>query len=85
MSMPAPATIERERNKLWITDAELIRLTGLPEKRARQLLREWDSKPLGFPRKQEQFGGRRYKPAVVAYFDKHFGGSLLAPQKGERR
>jgi hypothetical protein len=85
MSMPAPATIAREKDKLWVPDAELIRLIGLPEKMARRVIRELDAKPSGFPRKQKVFGDRRYKPAVIAYFDKHFGGTLTAPHKGERQ
>lgn len=85
MSMPAPATIERERHKLWVTDAELIRLIGLPEKMARRLIRELDSKPTGFPRKQKLWGDRRYMPAVLAYFDKNYGGTLSAPPQGNRR
>ena len=85
MSTPAPATIAREKDKLWVTDAELIRLFGLPEKMARRLLRELDSKPSGFPKKQKLYGDRRYKPAVLAYFDRHYGGTLPASQQGERR
>ncbi len=82
MSLPAPETRERERGKLWVTDAELIRLLGAPEKMARQLLRELDAKPSGFPRKQKLWGDRRYMPAVMAYFDRQYGGTLLAQQKG---
>lgn len=81
MSRPAAATLERERHKLWVTDSELIRLLGIPEKRARQLIEEWDSKRSGFPQKQKLYGGRRYMPHVLAYFD-----ATLGPSKqGERR
>jgi hypothetical protein len=31
MTEPAPETIERETNKLWVTDAEMIRRLGVPE------------------------------------------------------
>lgn len=56
---------------LWITDAELIRRSGVPEKIMRQNLHEFDAKPnLGFPQKSKVFGSRRYWPAVKAYFDK---------------
>lgn len=85
MSKPAAATIERERHKLWVTDAELIRLLGAPEKITRQLLAELDAKQPTFPKKQKLWGGRRYMPAVRAYFDRHYGGTLLASQQGERR
>lgn len=29
MTTPAPKTIEREKDKLWVTDAELIRAMGV--------------------------------------------------------
>jgi hypothetical protein len=32
MSKPAPETLEREKDKLYLTDAELIRRLGVPEK-----------------------------------------------------
>jgi hypothetical protein len=32
MTSPAPATLEREKDKLFVTDAELIRRMGVPEK-----------------------------------------------------
>jgi hypothetical protein len=80
MTMPALATREREKDKLWVTDAELIRRLGVPEKIARRLLREWDSKPSGFPKKQKFYGNRRYMPHVLAYFD----ATLSASQRKER-
>jgi hypothetical protein len=43
MTEPAPETIERENNKLWITDAEMIRRLGVPEKIAREALRMLDA------------------------------------------
>jgi len=58
---------------LWITDAELIRRIGVPEKTARETLRELDRKASGFPRKQKLWGDRRYWPAVKAYFDRQQG------------
>ncbi len=36
---------------LYVTDAELIRRMGVPEKIARQALRELDKRGTGFPRK----------------------------------
>lgn len=67
------------RETLWVTDAELIRRSGVPEKIMRQNLHEFDAKPsLGFPQKSKVFGGRRYWPAVRAYFDKI---SRLNPQE----
>lgn len=31
MTQPSPQTIEREKDKLYLTDAELIRRLGVPE------------------------------------------------------
>jgi hypothetical protein len=73
VSMPEPETLEREKDRLWLTDAELIRRMGVPEKKAREVLRMLDAKPSGFPRKQKLYGDRRYWPAVKAYFDKEYG------------
>lgn len=70
MTAPAPETIEREREKLYVTDAELLRWIGVPERLGRAILRELDTKHPAFPKKQKVWGDRRYKPAVKAYFDK---------------
>jgi hypothetical protein len=72
MTMPAAETIEREREKLYLTDAELIRRLGVPEKVMRSILPGLESR-FGFPRKQPLFGDRRYWPAVKAWLDKHNG------------
>jgi hypothetical protein len=86
MSMPSPETLEREKDKLWVSDAELIRRMGVPYKQASETLRVLDEKPSGFPRKQKLWGDRRYWPAVKAYFDRLYGGSIDAPkQRSERR
>lgn len=63
-------TIDRQ-DTLYITDAELIRRMGVPEKKARHVIRSLDADRLsGFPRKDPFFGGRRYWPAVRAYLDR---------------
>jgi hypothetical protein len=63
--------LEREREKLYVTDAELIRRIGAPERIARAAITTLDHDPRsGFPKKQKAWGDRRYWPAVVAYFDK---------------
>jgi hypothetical protein len=72
MSTPAPETLEREKDKLFLTDAELIRRLGVPEKIMRPMLPGLEAK-YGFPRKQALFGGRRYWPAVKFWLDKHHG------------
>jgi hypothetical protein len=54
---------------LWVTDAELIRRSGVPERVMRENLRMWDRNPrFGFPPKLKVYGNRRYWPAVEAYF-----------------
>ncbi|MCK1753822.1 winged helix-turn-helix domain-containing protein [Bradyrhizobium sp. 137] len=72
MTVPSPETIEREQHKLFLTDAELIRRLGVPEKKAREAIRMAEAKA-GFPKKQKLWGDRRYWPAVKAWLDKHHG------------
>jgi len=84
VSTPEAETLEREKDKLWVTDAELIRRMGVPEKTAREALRMLDAQRSGFPQKQKVWGGRRYWPAVQAYFDRQYGGTLTQPQRMER-
>lgn len=79
MSTPNTETLEREQDKLWVTDAELIRRIGVPEKKAREAIRMLEAKS-GFPRKQKLWGDRRYWPAVKAYFDSLYG----LPQRRDR-
>lgn len=70
MTSPAPETLEREKDKLWLTDAEIIRRMGVPEKVARQAIQMLDrTRGSGFPPKQKLWGDRRYWPAVKAYLD----------------
>lgn len=76
MTQPDPATIDRETAKLWVTDAELIRRLGVPEKVGRETLRELDKKASGFPKKQAIWGNRRYWPAVKDYFDELYGAKV---------
>lgn len=78
MTQPQPATLEREKDKLYLTDAELIRKLGVPEKDARIAIRELETKA-GFPRKQALFGRRRYWPAVKAYLDRLERVTIEAP------
>ncbi len=70
--MPSPETLDREKDKLYLTDAELIRRLGVPDKVLRPMLPGLESK-YGFPKKQPLFGGRRYWPAVKMWLDKHNG------------
>jgi hypothetical protein len=66
---------------LWVTDAELIRRIGVPEKKARETLRVLEGKR-GFPQKVKLWGDRRYWPAVKAYFDRLYGVTIEASQRG---
>lgn len=80
-----PETLEREKDKLYITDAELIRRLGVPERTARVVLQHLDARG-GFPPKQKIWGNRRYWPAVKAYLDRMNGLKMEAgPVTGERR
>ena len=85
MSEAVADVAEVKRDTLWVTDAEIIRRLGAPRDTAREALRMLDSKPSGFPKKQKLWGNRRYWPAVEAYFDKLYGGTLVAPQRRERQ
>lgn len=68
MTAPSPAQLEREKQKLFLTDAELIRRMGLPEKVGRKFLKEMDADPKkSFP--QKLMANRRYWPAVEKWMD----------------
>jgi hypothetical protein len=70
MTTPCPETLEREDGKLFLTDAELIRRLGVPERLGYSILRMMDADPKsGFPKKERLWGDRRYWPAVAAYLD----------------
>lgn len=75
---------DETRETLWITDAELIRRIGMPEKIARARIRFLDSKPqYQFPRKSRFWGNRRYWPAVKDFFDKNSAKEV--PEATDRR
>lgn len=87
MTTPAPHTLEREKDKLYLTDAELIRRLGVPEKVMRPMLPGLE-RDYGFPKKSPLFGERRYWPAVKSWLDKHNGltmASLTSKPKGVLR
>jgi hypothetical protein len=44
MTTPAAETVEREQTKLYLSDAELIRRLGVPEKHMRKILPGLESK-----------------------------------------
>lgn len=87
MTTPAPETLEREKDKLYLTDAELIRRLGVPEKLLRPMLPGLE-KNYGFPKKSPLFGDRRYWPAVKTWLDRHNGltvDPLIPKRKGVSR
>lgn len=76
------ATDTAERPGLYVTDAELIRRLGVPERTARAAIRALDADPRsGFPKKSKLWGERRYWPAVTAYLDKANGLNLPPPPR----
>ena len=83
MTKPAADTLERERDKLWISDAELVRWLGAPEKLGYEMIRSLEAKDPAFPKKQKLWGERRYKPAIKAYFDRLYANGSV-PQQRER-
>lgn len=83
MTQTASDTLEQD--KLWLTDAELIRRLGVPRDRARAVLRDLDRPGSGFPKKVKLWGDRRYWPAVKAYFDELYTPKIIGSQRGNRR
>src|ERR1700680_343346 len=85
----------KRRGGLFVTDAELIEILGVPEKEARQTLRHLDAKRgNGFPRKNPLWGDRRYLPAVKEWLARTNGVTMglgcdrvapvtQAPQRGQ--
>lgn len=70
------------RETLFVTDAEIIRRTGVPEKVMRVTIRSLDKNGAsGFPRKQPLFGNRRYWPSVKSYLDRLHGVKLAASRR----
>lgn len=69
------------RETLFVTDAELIRRLGVPEKHARRVIRELEAKRRGFPPKQKLWGDRRYWPDVKAFLDQTCGLKMGVSQR----
>jgi hypothetical protein len=64
---------------LFVSDAELIRRLGVPEKIAQPVITEAEEK-YGLPKKQKLWGDRRYWPAVKAWLDKTCGLESIDPR-----
>lgn len=82
MTTPKHETIEREKDKFFVTDAELCRKLGVPEHIARTTIDFYEAKA-GFPPKEKMWGDRRYWPAVQAWLDRQHG--LTIPLDQPRR
>lgn len=83
------ATRLREKDKLFLTDAELIRRLGVPKHIARPVIAEMEKKA-GFPRKQKLWGDRRYWPAIEKWLERRSGmlddgAARLIPEHREHR
>lgn len=86
MTTPSPETLEREKEKLLVTDTELIRRLGAPPKLATAALDALDKDPRsGFPQRQKLWGNRRYWPAVLAFFDRVNGLTIGLSQPQRER
>ena len=72
---------DRTAPKLFMSDAQIIKRIGIPENTAYALFRTWDRNAASqFPPKRKECGNRRYFPAVVAYFEDHYGLKLDRPR-----
>lgn len=72
---------------LYVTDAELIRRMGVPEKIARRVIRDLDAKHMttGFPQKQKLWGDRRYWPAVKSWLERTSQPTMGVSDTGRKR
>jgi hypothetical protein len=76
MTNPVPETLESEKDKLFVTDAELIRRLGVPTDIGRRAIQELDRHHPGrpkFPPKDPLFGNRRWWPAVEKHLNLRHG------------
>lgn len=75
MTEPRPEKLEREKDFLYVTDAQLMRRLGLDPKIARPVLLMLDAQKsrTGFPQPSKLWGNRRYWPAVKAWLDRSEG------------
>jgi hypothetical protein len=68
---------------LFVTDAELIRRSGLPEKYGRRLIAYFDNpkNKVNFPKKLPLYGDRRYWPDCEKFFERT-AGHRIGPSNG---
>lgn len=86
---PAPKKERKVRpqrqDTLWVTDEEMYQRLGVPEKVGRPAVALLDrNRANGFPQKSLVWGGRRYWPAVKAWFEKHHERKIDAPPEIRR-
>lgn len=89
-SWATPESEIKERTRkgtetLYVTDAEMIRRSGVPRDWMYKILPELETKH-GFPRKNSLFKERRYWPAVKQWFDKFHenAGRPAGVKRGDR-
>lgn len=76
--MDTPVTIIET---VWVTDAELIRRSGVPERVMRANLRQLDANPMsGFPKKDKLWGDRRHWPSVQDYWKRQTERKMEPPK-----
>lgn len=65
---------------LLVADEELPKRLNVPAGLILPILSELEAKH-GFPQKIKLWGGRRYWPAVQAWFDEAYGRKMAAPSQ----
>lgn len=68
------------QDTLYVTDAEIIRRSGIPRDRFYKILPELEGKHR-FPKKNPLFCDRRYWPAVKTWFDGFSGMTASEPRR----
>lgn len=73
-----------QQHTLFVTDAELIRRLGVPDRLGRTLIKEFDDRHPTFPKKLKLWGERRYWPAVKTWLDRTCGMAAVEPRPRKR-
>src|SRR6266446_3323796 len=76
MTIPAPETLEREKDKLYVTDGEIARRMGVGINSGRKAVQKMRRHPK-FPPKT--IGGKRYWPSVRDFLDLWNNRTIDAP------
>jgi hypothetical protein len=68
---PQRRKAERPAETEWVTDEELIALSGVPARIMWTNIKIWERSPaFGFPPKVPLYGDRRHWPSVKAFFQR---------------